>query len=141
MATTTTGRFTTEEKAAMRAAAQERKAATGKAEGEAAALAAIAEMPDPDRGMAGRIHELIKTAAPSLSARTWYGMPAYATQDGRIILAFKPASKFKTRYATLEFQHDASLDDGPMWPVSWAVAGLTPEVEARIAALVTRAVG
>ncbi|MCU0505428.1 MAG: hypothetical protein MUE82_06585 [Chloroflexi bacterium] len=137
---TTSGTWTAEEKAAMRAHAKEQKAAAEKADGEAMAAASIAEMPEPDRSLAERIHAIVKAAAPSLGARTWYGMPAYA-KDGKVICFFQAASKFKVRYATFGFQPDAALDDGEMWPTSFAVTELTPEVEARIADLVSKAAG
>lgn len=137
----TTGGFTAEEKAAMKAHAKEQKAAADKVDGEAMALASIAEMPEPDRVLGERIHALIKQAAPSLSAKTWYGMPAYANKDGHLICFFQAASKFKVRYATLGFQQDAALDDGGLWPVAFAVTELTANVEARISALVRQATG
>lgn len=137
----TTGGFTAEEKAAMKAHAKEQKAAADKVDGEAMALASIAEMPEPDRVLGERIHALIKQAAPSLSAKTWYGMPAYANKDGHLICFFQAASKFKVRYATLGFQQDAALDDGGLWPVAFAVTELTADVEARISALVRQATG
>ncbi|HSP54566.1 MAG TPA: DUF1801 domain-containing protein [Dehalococcoidia bacterium] len=121
----------------MRERAREVKA--GKADGESAVLAKIAEMPAPDRALAERLHAIIKAAAPDLSPKTWYGMPAYA-RDGKIICFFQAASKFKVRYATFGFQPDAGLDDGAMWPVAFALKELTPAVEARIAALVRQAV-
>jgi len=138
MAKATTGGFTAEEKAAMRAHAKEQKAAAEKADGEAMALASIAEMPEPDRAMAERVHAIIKASAPSLSPRTWYGMPAYA-KDGKVICFFQNASKFKVRYATFGFQPDAKLDDGAMWPVAFALTELIAADEARIAALVKKA--
>lgn len=106
---------------------------------EAEVLTAIAEMPAPDRAIAERLHAIVKAHAPVLSARLWYGMPAYA-KDGKVICFFQSAAKFKTRYATLGFQHDAHLDEGAMWPVAFAVKELTGAEEARIAALVERAV-
>ena len=135
-----------EERAAMQAAARERKTAPRpgspeeRAAGEAEIRAKIADMPPEDRAMAERIHELVTTTAPSLAPKTYYGMPAYA-KDGKVICFFKPASKFKVRYATFEFQPDAGLDDGEMWPVSFAVTELTPRSEARIADLVKKAIG
>ncbi len=135
--------FTSEEKAAMRERAREQKAqkARGaKADGEADVLAKIAEMADADRVLAERVHAIVKLASPELASRTWYGMPAYA-KDGRTICFFQDAGKFKARYATLGFQPDAALDDGPMWATSFALVELTPEVETRIAELVKRAVG
>jgi uncharacterized protein YdhG (YjbR/CyaY superfamily) len=136
--------WTEEERSAMQESARERKAASRRdpaeerAEGERDVRAKIAEMPSPDREMGERIHELVTTSVPDLVPRTYYGMPAYA-KDGRTICFFKPASKFKVRYATFEFQPDARLDDGEMWPVSFAVTELTSGVEARIAALVKQA--
>ena len=134
--------WTSEEKAAMReAAAEARRAAKRGADlvdGEADVLAKIAEMPEADRSMAERIHAIVKAAAPGLASKTWYGMPAYA-KDGRSICFFRPAAKFKERYATFGFQPAANLDDGLMWPKEYAVLGLTPEVEERIAALVRQA--
>jgi uncharacterized protein YdhG (YjbR/CyaY superfamily) len=138
--------WTEEERAAMVASAKERKAAARRspederAEGEAEVEAKIADMPQPDRAMGERIHKLVTEAVPTLVPRTYYGMPAYA-QDGKTICFFKPKSKFKVRYATFEFQPDARIDDGEMWPVSFAVTELTPAVEQRIVELVRRAVG
>jgi hypothetical protein len=136
--------WTAEERAAMREAAAEAKRAAKRgsddAAGEADVLAKIAELPEPDRSMAARIHEIVKAAVPTLASKTWYGMPAYA-KDGRTICFFQAASKFKVRYATLGFQPDARLDDGAMWPNAYAVLELTPEVERRIAALVRQAAG
>ena len=135
--------FTDEEKAAMKAHAQELKAEArankDKAEGESAALAAIAAMQEPDRSMAKRLHEIIKVSAPVLSPKTWYGMPAYANKDGKIICFFQTAQKFKTRYATFGFNDTANLDEGAMWPVAFALKELTGTEEARIAALVKKA--
>lgn len=130
--------FTAEERAAMKERARELKA--GKADGESAVLAKIAEMPEPDRSIAERIHAIIKASAPSLSPKTWYGMPAYA-KDGKVVCFFTPASKFNARYATLGFNDAANLDEGNMWPTSFALKELTPAEEARIAALVKKAVG
>ena len=123
----------------MRERAKELKAERGKADGEADVLAKIAEMPDSDRVMAERIHAMVKKSAPSLAPRTWYGMPAYA-KDGKIVCFFQAADKFKARYATFGFNDDAKLDDGNMWPTSWALTKLTPADEARIGALVKKAV-
>lgn len=134
----TMGGFTAEERAAMKERARELKA--GKADGESAVLAKIAEMPEPDRSIAERIHAIIKASAPSLSPKTWYGMPAYA-KDGKVVCFFTPASKFNARYATLGFNDAANLDEGNMWPTSFALKELTPAEEARIAALVKKAVG
>jgi uncharacterized protein YdhG (YjbR/CyaY superfamily) len=129
--------FTEAERSAMKERAREMKA--GEADGESEVLAKIAEMPPPDRAMGERIHALIKSAAPALSPRTWYGMPAYA-KDGSVICHFQPAQKFKTRYATLGFSDKASIDEGSMWPVAYALTKLTPADEAKIRALVKRAV-
>jgi uncharacterized protein YdhG (YjbR/CyaY superfamily) len=131
--------FTAEERAAMRERAREVKAAARGEEGERDVLEKIAEMAEPDRAMAARLHEIVKATAPDLSSRTYYGMPAYA-KDGSVICFFKSAQKFKTRYATLGFSDKANLDDGPMWPTDFAVKELTAEVEARIVALVKQAV-
>jgi uncharacterized protein YdhG (YjbR/CyaY superfamily) len=138
--------WTDEERAAMQASARERKTASRRdpakerAEGEADVRAKIADMPTADRVMGQRIHELVTKTAPSLAPKTYYGMPAYA-KDGKVICFYKPASKFKVRYSTFEFQADAHLDDGEMWPVSFAVTELTPRTEARIAELVKKAIG
>ena len=133
--------FTDEERAAMREHAREVKAAgrAGKADGESDVLAKIAEMPEPDRAMAKRLHALIRASAPDLSPRTWYGMPAYA-KDGNVVCFFQSAQKFKSRYATVGFSDKANLDDGAMWPTSFALKELTAAEEARIAALVKKAV-
>jgi uncharacterized protein YdhG (YjbR/CyaY superfamily) len=132
--------FTAEERAAMRERAREMKAAKGKADGEKDVLAKIAEMPDSDRKIAERIHAIVKSAAPDLSPRTWYGMPAYA-KDGKVVCFFQSADKFKSRYATLGFSDRANLDEGNMWPSSFALKKLTRADEARIRELVKRAVG
>lgn len=132
-----------EERAAMQESARERKKAARlspdeeRAQGEADIRAKIDEMPEPDRGLAERIHQIVSSTAPALLPRTYYGMPAYA-KDGKVICFFQPKSKFKVRYATFGFQPDARLDDGPMWPTSFAVIELTPAVEARIVELVKR---
>src|SRR2546428_3313806 len=137
--------FTDEERAAMKEYLQELKTSAGrgpradKADGESAVLAKIAEMPEPDRAMAKRLHTIIRASAPALSPRLWYGMPAYA-KDGEVVCHFQPAQKFKTRYATFGFSDAASLDEGAMWPVAFALKELTPTEEARISALVKRAV-
>jgi uncharacterized protein YdhG (YjbR/CyaY superfamily) len=137
--------FTDEERAAMRERVQEQKAAArrgaraGKADGEGDVLAKIAEMSGPDRAMAERLHALIKASAPALSPRTWYGMPAYA-KDGKVVCFFQSAQKFKSRYATFGFSDEANLDEGAMWPTSFALRELTAADEARIRALVKRAV-
>ena len=138
--------WTAEEKAAMQEHAREvkaqaRRAAKGKTDGEGDVLAKIAEMPESDRVMAERIHAIVKASAPELSPRTWYGMPAYANQAGKAICFFQAAAKFKARYATFGFNDNARLDDGSMWPTSWALTQLTPADEARIAELVRKAVG
>ena len=133
--------FTDEEKAAMKERAREQKAAArrdGKADGESDVLAKIAEMAEPDRGMAERIHALVKTAAPDLSPKTWYGMPAYA-KGKDVVCFFQSAQKFKSRYATLGFSDKANLDEGTMWPTSFALMELTDVEEARIAELVKKA--
>ena len=129
--------FTAEERAAMRARAREVKAEGEKADDEAAVLAAIAAMPAADRILAERLHALITTTAPVLSPKTWYGMPAYA-KEGKIVCFFKSADKFKTRYATLGFEDAASLDNGAMWPTSFALTDLTPASETTIRALVRK---
>ena len=131
--------FTKEERAAMRERAQELRAAAEQADGEAALLAKIAEMPKADRVMAERLHSLIKASAPELSPRTWYGMPAYA-KDGSVVCFFKSAHKFKSRYATLGFSDKANLDEGHMWPTDFALKELNAAEEARIRALMKRAV-
>src|SRR5919106_43460 len=137
--------FTDEERAAMKERAQELKAEArrgqraGKADGESDVLAKIAEMPEPDRAMATRLHAIIKASAPALSPRTWYGMPAYA-KEGKVVSFFTPASKFKERYATFGFNATANLDEGNMWPTSFALKELTTAEEARISALVKKAV-
>ena len=133
-------KFTDEERTAMRERARELKADASKADGESAVLAKIAAMPAPDRVMAERLHAIIKASAPVLSPRTWYGMPAYG-RDDQVVCYFRPAQKFKTRYATLGFSDKAKLDDGPMWPTEFALVELTATEEARISALVKRAVG
>ena len=132
--------FTDEEKAAMKERAQEQKAAADKADGESAVLAKIAEMSEPDRAMAEQLHAIITASAPALSPKTWYGMPAYA-KDGKVVCFFQSAQKFKTRYATFGFSDEANLDKGALWPVAFALKELTATVEARIIALVKKAVG
>ena len=131
--------FTAEERAAMKERAQELKAEARRADGEKALLAKTAEMPEPDRAMAVRLHAIIKASAPALSPRTWYGMPAYA-KDGKVVCFFQSAQKFKTRYATFGFSDKANLDEGAMWPTAFALTELTAADEARIAALVKKAV-
>ena len=135
--------FTAEERAAMRERARELKAAgrrTAKADGESEVLAKIAEMPDADRVLAERVHALVRETAPELVPKTWYGMPAYA-KAGKVVCFFQSAHKFKSRYATLGFNDAANLDDGAMWPTSFALKDLTPAEEATIRTLVERAVG
>ena len=131
--------FTADEKAAMRERARELKAASSAADAERDLLAKIAEMPEQDRVMAERLHALITAAAPGLSPKTWYGMPAYA-RDGKVVCFFKAASKFSSRYATFGFEEEARLDDGTMWPTSFALKELTATEGARIGALVMKAV-
>ena len=130
--------FSDQERGAMKERAKELKA--GKADGESALLAKIAEMPPPDRAMAERIHAVVTASAPALSPKTWYGMPAYANKDGKVVCFFTPASKFKERYATFGFNAPANLDDGAMWPVVFALKKLTPADEKKLGALVKRAV-
>jgi uncharacterized protein YdhG (YjbR/CyaY superfamily) len=149
-ATTAAGKssegFTDDERAAMKERSQELKTAArrgsraAKADGEQDVLAKIAEMPEPDRTMAGRLHAIVKSSAPALSPKTWYGMPAYA-RDGKVVCFFQSAQKFKTRYATLGFSDAANLDDGAMWPTAFALKKLTSAEEARIGALVKQAAG
>ena len=139
--------FTDEERAAMKERAQELKAEArrgprakkNKADGESDVLAKIAEMPEPDRAMAKRLHAIIKASAPALSPKTWYGMPAYA-KDGKVVCFFQSAQKFNTRYATFGFSDTANLDEGALWPVAFALKELTATEEARISALVKKAV-
>jgi uncharacterized protein YdhG (YjbR/CyaY superfamily) len=131
--------FSAEERAAMKERARELKAEADKADGERAVRAQIADMPKPDRVMAKRLHEIIKSSAPTLSPRTWYGMPAYA-KDGRVVCFFQSADKFKSRYATFGFNDTANLDKGAMWPTSFALTELTAAEEAKIGALVKKAV-
>jgi uncharacterized protein YdhG (YjbR/CyaY superfamily) len=133
-----TGLFTAEEKAAMRETIADQKRVAAGAAGEAMVLEKIAAMKEPDRGMAKRIHAIIKANAPSLAAKTWYGMPAYAKGD-KIVCFFQDANKFKARYATLGFSDTATLDEGDLWPTSFAVQKLTPASEAKIVALVKKA--
>ena len=131
--------FTDEEKAAMMDRVQEQKIATRKAEGESDLLAKIAEMPEPDRALGKRLHAIIKASAPALSPTTWYGMPAYA-KDGKVVCFYQAAQKFKTRYATFGFSDAAKLDEGSMWPNAFALTKLTAAEEARIGALLKKAV-
>jgi uncharacterized protein YdhG (YjbR/CyaY superfamily) len=138
------GRFTDEERAAMQERARELKAQShrgphaGDADGEREVLAKIAEMPEPDRTMATRLHAIVRAAAPAVSPRTWYGMPAYA-RDGKVVCFFQSARKFKSRYATFGFSDQAKLDEGAMWPTSFALKELTAAAEAKIGDLVKRA--
>lgn len=131
--------FSTDERAAMKERVKELKLAAGKAEGEKELLAKIAEMPPADRALAERIHALVKSIAPGLAARTWYGMPAYA-KDGDLVFFFKGAYKFKARYATLGFTDKANLDDGALWPTEYALTRLTSADEERVAALIKQAI-
>jgi len=137
--------FTAEERAAMRERAKELKAEErankNRAAGESDLLAKISEMPEPDRAMAERLHEIVKASAPALSPKTWYGMPAYVNKDGKVVCFFQSAQKFNTRYATFSFSDKANLDEGAMWPTSFALKELTAAEEAKIGALVKRAVG
>jgi len=141
--TTATGKtskgFTDDERAAMKERARELKAEANKADGEKELLAKIAEMPEPDRGMAKRLHAIVKAGAPALSPKTWYGMPAYA-KDGKVVCFFQSAQKFKSRYATFGFSDEAKLDEGSLWPTAFALKKLTPAEETKIAALVKKAV-
>lgn len=141
---TTADGFTADERAAMKERAKELKAAARsgakRADGEADLLAKIAEMPEPDRVMAQRIHEIVTANAPDLDPKTWYGMPAYA-RDGKVLVFFQSADKFKARYATLGFQDTANLDDGAMWPTSFALTELTKADEEKVEELVRRAAG
>ena len=138
--------FTDVERSAMKERAKEMKAEarrskrSGKADGESDVLAKIAEMPELDRAMAERLHAIVKERAPDLSPKTWYGMPAYANKDGKVVCFFQSAQKFKSRYATLGFSDDANLDEGAMWPTSFALKELTAAEEAKIAELVKKAV-
>jgi uncharacterized protein YdhG (YjbR/CyaY superfamily) len=129
--------FSAEEKAAMRARAKELKS---KAEGEEAVLSALAEMSPADRALGKRIHAIVKKSAPDLTPKTWYGMPAYANKDGKVVCFFRDAGKFKERYAMLGFNDSAKLDDGSMWPIAYALTKLSKADEAKIAKLVTQAV-
>jgi uncharacterized protein YdhG (YjbR/CyaY superfamily) len=143
---TSSSALSQEELAALKETVKERKTAArrgkgaDKADGERDVLAKIAEMPAPDRSMAERIHKLVKASAPELSPRTWYGMPAYANKDGKVVCFFTAADKFKSRYASFGFEESANLDDGNMWPTAFALTKLTAADEARIAALVKKAV-
>ena len=132
--------FSAEERAAMKERAQELKAEARKADGESALLAKLAEMPKPDRTMGERIHAIVKDTAPDLQPKTWYGMPAYANKDGKVVCFFQSADKFNSRYATFGFSDEANLDKGAMWPTSFALKELTEADESKIAALVKKAV-
>ena len=134
-----TARFSAEERAAMKERVRELKAEAAKADGETELLAAIAKMQEPDRAIAKKLHALIKAAAPGLAPKTWYGMPAY-TMDGNVICFFQNAGKFKARYQTLGFSDKANLDEGAMWPTAFALKELTAAEEAKISALVKKAV-
>lgn len=132
--------FTDEERAAMRERAREQKASASRADGERDLLAKIAEMPEADRVLAERLHALITASAPALAPKTWYGMPAYANEEGQVVCFFQSAQKFNTRYATLGFSDKARLDDGSLWPTAYALTELTAADEAKIGALVKKAV-
>jgi uncharacterized protein YdhG (YjbR/CyaY superfamily) len=138
--TAASGKFTAEERAAMKERAQELKAEANRADGERALLDKIAEMKGSDRAMAKRLHAVVKASAPELSPKTWYGMPAYA-KDGKVVCFFQSAQKFQSRYATFGFSDEAHLDKGNMWPTSFALKELTADEEAKIGALVKKAVG
>lgn len=139
-----TAGFSEDEKEAMRNRAKElaseARVNKNKAEGEKAVVAAIAKMPEPDRTMAKRVHEIVKATAPNLFPKTWYGMPAYANKEGKVVCFFQAASKFKYRYSTLGFQEDANLDEGLMWPTAFALKKLTPAEEAKIIIIVKKAI-
>jgi uncharacterized protein YdhG (YjbR/CyaY superfamily) len=141
--TTSTDGFTAEERAAMKQRAAELRAegrkGAKKADGLQAVLDRIAEMPPEDRALAERVHQTVTAAAPDLSAKTWYGMPAYANEAGKVVVYFQDAGKFKSRYSTLGFNDDATLDDGDMWPTSFAITRWSPQVEARLTELVEAA--
>ncbi len=132
--------FTAEERAAMKERAKELKAEAHRADGAKAVLAKIAELPPPDRALAERLHAIVTESAPALAPKTWYGMPAYADDDGKVVCFFTPASKFNSRYATFGFNDAANLDEGAMWPTSFALTKLTTADEKRIGALVKQAV-
>lgn len=137
--------FSADERAAMKARVEEMKAegrrGKGKVDGESEVLAKIAAMPEPDRSTSERLHAIIKASAPGLSPKTWYGMPAYANKDGKVVCFFRGSNTFKERYITLGFNQEAKLDDGAMWPIVFALTELTAETETRIATLVRTAVG
>ena len=132
--------FTAEERAAMKERAKEQKAEAQNADGERAVLAKIAEMRGADRAMAERLHEIVKASAPELSPKTWYGMPAYANEDGKVVLFFQDSGKFNYRYSTLGFQDTANLDDGDLWPVSYALQRWSHAVEKKVVELVQSAI-
>jgi uncharacterized protein YdhG (YjbR/CyaY superfamily) len=132
--------FTAEERAAMKERARELKAEANKADGEKALLAKVAEMPKADRTIAKRVHEIVQTSAPGLAPKTWYGMPAYANDDGKVVCFFQSADKFKSRYATFGFNDSANLDSGAMWPTTFALKKLTAAEEKKIKTLVKKAV-
>ena len=131
--------FTSEERAAMKERARELKAEAEKADGESALLAKIADMPQPDRSMCQRLHEIIKATAPTLKPKTWYGMPAYANKEDKVVCFFQSAHKFKYRYATIGFQDSANLDEGAMWPTAFALKKLTATEEKKVVELVKKA--
>jgi hypothetical protein len=139
-ASKTSAGFTAEERAAMKEHARELKAQANKADGESEVQAAIAKMQGSDRAMAKRVHKIVKDSAPDLSPKTWYGMPAYANKDGKVVCFFRDAHKFKERYAMLGFNDSANLDNGAMWPIAYALPKLTAADEKKIAALVKQAV-
>lgn len=132
--------FDEAERAAIKARALELKAEAESANGEKQVLAAIAKLPEPDKSLAKKVHAIVRKTAPTLVPKTWYGFPAYANKDGKVVCFFQQASKFKYRYSTLGFQEDAKLDDGNMWPTSFALKNITPAEEKKITALVKRAV-
>lgn len=132
--------FTAAERAAMKERAKELKAEAARADGESALLEKIAEMPEPDRGLAKRVHAIVTANAPGLLPKTWYGMPAYANAEGKVVCFFQAAVKFDARYATFGFNDSANLDDGAMWPISFALRQLGPAEEAKLSALVKKAV-
>jgi uncharacterized protein YdhG (YjbR/CyaY superfamily) len=140
VAASTKSGFSAEERAAMKERAKELKASANRAEAEKAVLATIAEMPQPDRSIATRIHEIVTEHAPALAAKNWYGQPSWA-KDGTVVLFFQSAAKFDTRYATLGFSDAAALDDGDVWATSFAVTALSPALEKQLVALVTKAAG
>ena len=135
-----TGKFSPEERAAMRERAKELKAEAAKADGESTLLAKVAEMPPADRTIAKKIHAIVRTNAPDLMPKTWYGMPAYATKEGKVLCFFQSAAKFESRYASFGFTDEANLDDGAMWPTYFALKKMGPAEEKKIKALVKKAV-